>query len=67
MKPAARALEAPENGWVDIAIVAAGLCVVWLAMPAVAAADWDAQVSTRLAIGGGAQIPEQGAGPWPMF
>ena len=31
------------------------------------AQDWDAQLSTRLMLGAGAQIPEQGAEPWPMM
>lgn len=38
-----------------------------LSSPTEAAADWDAQFSSRLQLGGGAQIPEQGADPWPMF
>lgn len=46
---------------------AAGALALLLCAPAVAAADWDAQVSTRLQLGGGAQIPERGPDPWPMF
>lgn len=35
--------------------------------PGVASADWDAQVSARLTLGGGAWIGEQGEDPWPLF
>lgn len=39
-----------------------------LAMSSVAFADdWDAQVSARLSLGGGAYVPEQGVDPWPLF
>lgn len=45
------------------------LALAWLlALPGVASAeDWDARVSARLALGGGAYIAEQGADPWPLF
>jgi hypothetical protein len=39
-----------------------------LALPCAASADdWDARVSARLALGGGAYIAEQGPDPWPLF
>lgn len=39
-----------------------------LALPCAASADdWDARVSARLALGGGAYIAEQGLDPWPLF
>ncbi|HJL18624.1 MAG TPA: hypothetical protein RMH99_23385 [Sandaracinaceae bacterium LLY-WYZ-13_1] len=38
----------------------------WVA-PAPAVADWDAQLSTRLRLGGGAWIAEEGQDPWPLF
>jgi hypothetical protein len=46
-------------------------CVLALAILAIAAParadDWDAQISARLALGGGAWIAEQGRDPWPLF
>ncbi len=39
-----------------------------LLAPATAHADWDAQVSSRLSIGGGAYVLEQDTlSPWPLF
>lgn len=39
-----------------------------LALPCAASADdWDARVSARLALGGGAYVAEQGLDPWPLF
>lgn len=29
--------------------------------------DWDARVSTRITLGGGAYLAEQGVDPWPLF
>src|SRR5690606_19090577 len=47
---------------------ALALASLILALPDVAAADdWDAHVSARLALGGGAYIAEQGVDPWPLF
>lgn len=38
-----------------------------LLVPASARADWDAQVSSRLYLGGGAYVLEQDPAPWPLF
>ena len=47
---------------------AALLAAAILALPGAASADdWDARVSARLALGGGAYIAEQGLDPWPLF
>ena len=47
---------------------AALLAAAILALPGAASADdWDARVSARLALGGGAYIAEQGLDPWPHF
>ena len=44
------------------------LAAAILALPGAASADdWDARVSARLALGGGAYIAEQGHDPWPLF
>ena len=44
------------------------LAAAILALPGAASADdWDARVSARLALGGGAYIAEQGLDPWPLF
>ncbi len=47
---------------------AALLVAAILALPGAASADdWDARVSARLALGGGAYIAEQSPDPWPLF
>ncbi|MCA9604560.1 MAG: hypothetical protein KC619_03125 [Myxococcales bacterium] len=38
-----------------------------LLVPASAHADWDAQVSSRLSLGGGVYVLEQDPAPWPLF
>lgn len=48
-------------------MIARALAVVLLIAPSVAAADWDAQVSARLTLGGGAYVPEAMGDPWPLF
>jgi len=35
--------------------------------PSAARADWDAQFSTRLLLGGGVYVAEQSPDPWPLF
>ena len=49
------------------ALVAGALGLAALLSAAPAAADWDAQVSSRFGLGGGAYLLEQGADPWPMI
>lgn len=47
--------------------LALALCVVTCLHPGHASADWDAQLSSRLLIGGGAFVAEQSPDPWPLF
>jgi len=48
-------------------LLAAFVTAVSLGATSTAAADWDAQVSSRFGLGGGAYVLEQGADPWPMM
>ncbi len=43
------------------------LLVLATLTPSEASAEWDARVSGRLYLGGGAYIAEQGPDPWPLF
>ncbi|HEY8428778.1 MAG TPA: hypothetical protein VIL20_10405 [Sandaracinaceae bacterium] len=48
-------------------MIARALAVVLVLAPSHAAADWDARVSARLALGGGVYVPEAAGDPWPLF
>jgi len=50
-----------------VRLLGAALALAILGAPTVASADWDAQVSTRLLLGGGAWIGEQDQEAWPLF
>lgn len=43
------------------------LVALTAAPPLAHADDWDARVSARLTLGGGAYVPEQLGDPWPLF
>lgn len=43
------------------------LALAILGAPTAASADWDAQIASRLLLGGGVWVGEQGEDPWPLF